>query len=133
MTDYFQGRSLKIVASNSPSYLEAEFGSWTAMVLDDAKGNVKVDLVKAKHGSYAHLRFSFSSEYFVGTLVTIFFVAATYIIYSMLAIPLLFALIVILVEVVFVIGIIGYSVSLTRRKFIEELNMFLQSAAPKRE
>ena len=29
--DYFNGRSMKIVASNSPSYVGAEFGSWVAL------------------------------------------------------------------------------------------------------
>lgn len=133
VADYFKGRGLRIVASDSPSYVNAEFGSWTSISLDNAKGEVKVDLVKAHRGSYANLHFDFSSEYLVGSSVTMFFVAATYIIYAMLEIPQLFALIVIFVEVIFVVGIIGYSVSLTRRKFIEEFNMFLQSLASNRE
>lgn len=133
MTDYFKGRGLKILTSNSPSYVKAEFGSWTSISLDNARGEVKVDLVKANRRSYANLHFNFSSEYLVAFAVTMFFVAATYVIYAMLEIPIWFALIVILVEIIFVVGIIGYSVSLTRRKFIEEFNMFLQSVASKRE
>jgi len=121
------------VASNSPSYVRAEFGSWTSISLDNAKGEVKVDLTKANRGSYANLHFSFSSEYLMGFAVTLFFAAATYIIYAILEIPIRFVLIVILFEVIFVVGIIGYSVSLTRRRFIEEFNMFLQSLASKRE
>ena len=46
MTDYFTGRGLRIVASDSPSYVNAEFGSWTSISLDNAKGEVRVDLVK---------------------------------------------------------------------------------------
>jgi len=133
MTDFFNGRGMRILTSNLPSYVKAEFGSWTSISLDNAKGEVKVDLAKANRGSYANLHFSFSSEYLMGSAVTMFFAAATYIIYVILEIPIRFALIVILVEVIFVVGTIGYSVSLTRRRFIEELNMFLQSLAPKRE
>ena len=131
--DYFKGRGLKIVASNSPSYVKAEFGSWTSISLDNAKGEVKVDLTKANRGSYGNLHFSFSSEYLVGSAVTMLFAAATYIIYAILEIPIWFALFVMSIEVIFVIGIIGYSVSLTRKKFIEEFNMFLQSLATKSE
>lgn len=131
--DYFKGRGLKIAASKSPSYVKAEFGSWTSISLDNAKGEVKVDLTKANRGSYANLHFSFSSEYLMGFAVTLFFAAATYIIYAIIEIPIGFALIVMSIEVIFVIGIIGFSVSLTRKKFIEEFNMFLQSLAPKRE
>jgi len=131
--DYFKGRGLKIVASNSPSYVKAEFGSWTSVSLDNTKGEVKVDLTKANRGSYANLHFSFSSEYLMGFVVTLFFAAATYIIYAIIEIPIWFALFVMLIEVIFVVGIIGYSVSLTRRRFIEGFNMFLQSLAPKSE
>jgi len=133
MTDYFNGRDMRILTSNSPSYVKADFGSWTSISLNNAKGEVKVDLAKANRGSYANLHFSFSSEYLVGSAVTMFFAAATYIIYAILEIPIWFALFVMLIEVIFVVGIIGYSVSLTRKKFIEEFNMFLQSLAPKSE
>ena len=131
--DYFNGRRMKILTSNPPSYIRAEFGSLASMSPDNSKGEVDISIVKRNGGSYVNLNFSFSLEYLAAFTVTIIGALIAYIIYTMLEIPFQFTLLVILVMVAFVVGIIGYSVSATRRKFIEEFNMFIQSLAPKRD
>ena len=131
--DYFNGRRMKVLTSNTPSYIRAEFGSLASMSLDNSKGEVEISIVKRNGGSYVNLNFSFSLEYLAAFTVTIIGALITYIIYTMLEIPFQFTLLVILVMVAFVVGIIGYSVSATRRKFVEEFNMFIQSLAPKKD
>lgn len=131
--DYFNGRPMKVIASNPPSYIKAEFGSWTAMVLDNAKGEVTARIVKRNGGSYANLNLSFALEYFSALLLTIVGAISTYIFYDLLRIPSMWALFVILIEVVMIWGIVRSSASLTRRKFIEEFNMFIQSVSAKKQ
>ena len=132
MTDYFKGRGMKILTSGSPSYIKAECGSWTSISFDNSKGEVEINVVKADGGSYTNLNFHFSLEYLAALAVTIIGLIAIYIIYTILEIPSSFALVVILVVAVLAIGITGYSVSLTRSKFIEEFNMFVQSLSAKK-
>jgi len=131
--DYFNGRPMKVVASESPSYIKVEFGSWTAMVLDNARGEVKARIAKRNGGSYANLNLSFALEYFAALLFTIVGAIATYLIYDTLRAPSTWALSVILLEVAMIWGIVGYSVSITRRKFMEEFNMFIQSLSAKKQ
>ena len=133
MTDYFKGRRMEILTSDSTSYIKAEFGSWVSTSLDNSKGKVEINLIKSNGASYANLNFDFSLEYLAALTVTIIGILITYIVYTMLEIPSLFTLFIILLIVIFVWGIIGLSVSLTRRRFMEEFNMFIQSLSTKKQ
>jgi len=54
---------MKILTSNPPSYIRAEFGSLASMSPDNSKGEVEISIVKRNGGSYVNLNFSFSLEY----------------------------------------------------------------------
>jgi len=132
LMDYFDGRQMKVKTSGSPSCIKAGFGSWTEMVLDNAKGEVTARIVKRDGGSDVNLDFDFALEYYPALLLTIAGVAATYMLYDLLRASPTYALLVMLIEVVMVWGIVVYSISLTKRKIIERLNTFIQSHATKR-
>ncbi len=131
LMDYFDGRHMKVKTSDPPSRIKAGFGSWTDMVLDNAKGEVTARIVKRNGGSDVNLDFDFALEYYPALLLTIAGVAATYMFYALLRVSPTWALSVMLIEVVVVWGIVLYSISLTKRKLLEGLNMFIQSLSTK--
>jgi len=133
LMDYFDGRRMKVKASGSPSCIKAGFGSWTDMVLDNAKGEVTARIVRKDGGSYVNLDFDFALEYYPALLLTIAGVATTYMLYDLLRVSPAWALSVMLIEVVVVWGIVLYSISLTKRKFLKGLNMFIQSLSTKKQ
>ena len=130
---YFDGRRMKVKTSDSPSCIKAGFGSWTDMVLDNAKGEVTARIVKRNGGSDVNLSFDFALEYYPALLLTIAGVAATYMLYDFLRASPTWALLMMLIEVVMVWGIVVYSISITKRKLIEGLNTFIQSQAKKKQ
>jgi len=133
MMDYFTGRHMKIPNSSSPSYIEAEFGSLITLSLDNAKGKAKLNVVKSNGGAYANLNLDFSLEYLAALILTIIGVLITYIYYTMLEFPFWYTLLIMLSIFILVWGLVGYSVTLTRRKIIEEFNMFIQSLASRKD
>jgi hypothetical protein len=148
--DYFTSRRIRILTSNSPSYIKAEFGSWTSMSLDKAKGKVEVKITEKNGGSYSNLNFSFFKEYLFALIIAIF---GTILICAIMwwratrDMPqinpadvgnFLFKVNLItfgLSVVMFVVtlGLVGYSTSLTRKRFIKELNTSLQSSSSKKD
>jgi hypothetical protein len=62
---------MKILSSNSPSYIRAEFGSWTSMSLDNAKGEVEAEIKERNGGCYSNLNFSFFKEYLFALIIAI--------------------------------------------------------------
>jgi hypothetical protein len=72
ITDYFASKRMKIVSSNPPSYIRAEFGSWTSISLDNAKGEVEAEITERNGGSYANLNFNFFKEYMSALMIAIF-------------------------------------------------------------
>lgn len=150
MMDYFTSKHMKIVTSNSPSYIRAEFGSWTSMSLDNAKGEVEVEITARNGGSYTNLNFSFFKEYLSALIIAILGTLFLCVVMWWRATRdvsrinpadvgnFLFKVSLITVglsAVMFVvaIGLVGYSTSITRRRFIEEFNMFIQSLPSKKE
>ena len=150
MMDYFTSKHMKIVTSNSPSYIRAEFGSWTSMSLDNANGEVEVEITGRNGGSYSNLNFSFFKEYLFALIIAIFgtlFLCAVMLWRatrdmsrinpadvgnSLLKINLItVGLSAIMFAIV--IGLVGYSTSLTRKRFIEEFNMSMQSLPSKKD
>ena len=69
--DYFTSKHMKILTSNSPSYIRAEFGSWTSMSLDNAKGEVEAEIKERNDGSYSNLNFSFFKECLFALIIAI--------------------------------------------------------------
>ena len=150
ITDYFASKRMKIVSSNPPSYIRAEFGSWTSISLDKAKGEVEVEITEGNGGSYSNLNFTFFKEYLFALLIAIFGTLILCVIMWWRATRdmsqinpadvgnFLFKVSLITVglsAVMFVvaIGLVVYSTSLTRRRFIEEFNMFIQSLPSKKD
>ena len=150
MMDYFTSKHMKIVTSNSPCYIRAEFGSWTSMSLNNAKGEVEAEIKERNGGSCTNLNFSFFKEYLFALIiaisVTLFLCVVmlwratrdTSRINSADVGSFLFKVSLITVglsAVMFVvaIGLVGYSTSITRRRFIEEFNMFMQSLPSKKD
>jgi hypothetical protein len=133
LMEYFDGRHMKVKTSDSPSRIKAGFGSWTDMVLDNAKGEVTARIVVRNGGSDVNLSFDFALEYYPALLLTIAGVAATYMLYALIRASSTWALLVMLIEVVAVWGIVIYSISLTKRKFVEGLNTFIQSRSTRKQ
>jgi len=143
LMDYFTGRRMRILMSHEPSYIRADLGSYVSMSLGHAKGEVEVNTVKRNGGCYVNLNFNFVKEYAVDGIVAIFLFSLIFgfgwwmISISGLRpwtrleiIPLfLWAT----VGFAIVMAIAGYNVSLTRRRFIEEFNMFVQSLSTKNQ
>lgn len=130
---YFERRGVVVVASDSPSYIRGVFGSWTEMVLDNAKGVVKAAIAEEDGGCCVSLGLSFAAEFFAAFLLTIGVGALTYFVYGMLWLSSMWTLLVILVEAVVIWGIVGYSARLTKRKFMKECNTFIQSLSAKKQ
>jgi len=150
LLNYLKSKNMRIIASNSPSYVRAEFGSWTSMSLDNANGEVEAEIREKNGGSHAHLDFSFLKEYLVALIVAIFGILFLCVIMwwrvnsdlprinpaevgnFLLKINLVtFGLSAVLFAVV--IGLVAYSTSLTRKRFVEEFNMFVQSLSSKKD
>jgi len=144
LMDYFTSKRMKIIASNSPSYIRAEFGSWTSMSLDNAKGEVEAEIKERNGGSYSNLNFSFFKEYLFALVIAISVTLLLCVVMWWRAARdmsrinpadvgnFLFKVSLITVGLaavmfVVVIGLVVYSTSITRRRFIEEFNMFMQS------
>jgi hypothetical protein len=145
--DYFKGRNMKIIASNSPSYIKAEFGSWFSMYPGNAKGNVEVKLVKRNGGTYVNPNFSFLLYYLIGLIIAVIaaLILSVFVEWLAIANPLNRELgdfpaiapwlalgqsgLVICIALL----LLGYDASKTRRNFIEEFNIFVQSLASKKE
>jgi small-conductance mechanosensitive channel len=144
ITDYFASKHMKIVTANPPSRIRAEFGSWTSLSLDNAKGEVEVEITKSNSGSCTNLAFRFRKEHLVAWIIAIF---ATVILCVIMwwransdisqinpANTSNFILRVSLITfglsaVIFVaaIGLVLYSTSATRKRLIEEFSLFIQS------
>ena len=140
VSDYFTERRMKILTSDSPSYIRAELGAWGELSLGNAYGEVKTNIQRTDGGSRVNFSFSFRKEYLLGLtgaiiIATLFYVTASIV---MLGVPraisetksLVNALIYsgILLIFVLVMGGSFYDASVTRRKFIEEFVMFIQSS-----
>jgi uncharacterized Tic20 family protein len=150
ITDYFASKHMKIVSSNPPSHIRAEFGSWTSISFDNAKGEVETEITERNGGSYTNLNFNFFKEYLFALIIAISVTLLLCVIMWWRATTdmprinpadmgnLLFKVSLITVglsAVMFVvaIGLVVYSTSLTRRKFIEEFSMFMQSLPSKKD
>ena len=131
LLDYLKLRGVVIVRSDSSSFIRGVFGSWSQMVLDNAKGVVKVTVADEDGGCSVGLGLSFASEFFAALVLTIVVGLLTYFIYGMLDLSSMWTLFVILVEAVIIWGIVGYSARLTKRKFMKEFNTFIQSHSAK--
>ena len=132
--DYFTGRHFKVHTSNPPSYIKAEFGSWISFETSgNAKGEVEANLVKRNSGSYINLDLSFGKEYITNAMMLVVAVSVTLVIFDGLGFDFPFILSMLLFEVAILLGFVGYAVSKTRRRIIEEFNMFIQSLASKKD
>jgi len=132
--DYFAGRHFKVHTSNAPSYIKAEFGSWISVETSgNAKGEVEANIVNRSSGSYVNLDLSFGKEYIANAMMLVVAVSVTLVVFEGLGFDFPFILSMLLFEVAVLLGFVGYAVSKTRRRIIEEFNMFIQSLSSKRE
>jgi len=142
LMDYFGGRRMKILTSNPPSYIRAEYGSWTSVSSGNAKGEVEANISKRNGGSYVILNLNFLKEYLMALIAAIIGALFIYGVMWWLVIvnPLqrtidpvewnFHAIIVVLLYLALSIGYLGYNTLLTRRRLMDEFNMFAQSLRP---
>jgi len=146
--DYFSGRRMRILTSNPPSYIRVECGSWVSFSFQgNAKGEIEVNVTKRNSGSYINFNFNFFKEYMGDFLLAIIGALFVYVFLQWILSSLYpsdfvrsfqgaFSLILlggIVLLFALVMGLAGYATSLTRRRFIEEFNMFAQSLSTKKE
>jgi ABC-type Fe3+ transport system permease subunit len=120
------------------------------MSLDNAKGEVEVEIKERNGGSYSNLNFSFFKEYLPALIIAIFGTLLLCVVMwwratrdmsrinpadvgNFLIKTSLITVGLSAVMFVVVIGFVGYSIALTRRRFIEEFNMFMQSLPSKKD
>lgn len=135
ITDYLKGRHMKIVESEANAHIEAEFGSIWSLSPRNEKGIVEIQIVDREKGSLINITLDFSSTIILAAAVTIstatvLFSFLTHISRmdayrsALLAFGLLPALL---------LGTAAYSFSATRKKILEEFNMFVQSLYSKKD
>lgn len=149
MMDYFTGRRDKILVSLKPSLVRAETGSWFSLSRGTAKGEVQTTITKRKSRSYVNFNFDFTKEYVAGFIVAIIGAIACSLLISYVARIMFsgypswnagntwFAVNLISIGSMILIVTVGMAleasgVSLTKRRFIEEFNMFAQSLQTKK-
>jgi uncharacterized membrane protein len=132
--DYFNGRRMKILSSNSPSYIRAKFGKVLALETSgNAKGEAKTNIMKRNGGSYVNLDLDFFEYYLTSFVATAIFAVVAVIIYQMLELPFWLSLIILPTMALVALVGAGYSVSNTRKRITQEFNMFIQSLASKKD
>jgi len=148
IVDYFRVRRMKILDSSSPSYIRAEFGSWTSISPDNARGEVEVEIKGKNGGSYANLSLRFLKEFVAALIIAVFGTLLLCILMwwrvmrdsaridpadmgnFLFRVNLVtFGLSAILFAVT--VGLVAYSTSVTRQRFVRELSAFVQSLAAK--
>ena len=145
LMDYFTERRIRILASNSPSCIRVEFGSWSSFSLSNSKGAAEVSVTKRNGGSHITFNFSFFKDYLadflVATIGALMFYAFLQWLWSLSFSPNdvnsrialnLFSFGMILLLFAFTLGIAAYSTSLTKKRFIDEFNIFAQSLPTKK-
>ena len=146
LMDYFGERRFRILVSDSPSYIRVGIGSWMSFSLESAKGEAEVNVTKRNGGSYVNLNFNFFKDYMADFLTAIIGAILVYAvpqwIVSLIAGDFVrwfqsrgFNLIFLGLSIVFfslAMILAGYSTSLTRKRFIDEFNIFAQSLQPKK-
>lgn len=140
VADFFEGRRMEILSSSSPSFVKARFGSWTSVSFDNAVGVVETKIAKKDGGSYLNLHFGFRGEYLV-VLVSTIVLASIFFVFALaqalakrgdFLLGMMWTTLIVSIFFVFSGTIVAYSTSKTRRRIIEEFNMFMQSLASKK-
>ena len=131
LMDYFSRKQAKILSCHEPSIIRLEFGSFVSWATGNKKGKVNFTIIKRNGSSYVNLNFDFSTTYGLGlilALITAIFVFAIgLMMYGSLTHTMIILGLMALLDFVFVMAIIDYSVSDTEEKFLNELNNFLSS------
>lgn len=142
--DYLTSRHMAVLSSDPPAHIRARFGQWISMSFDNGRGDVEVHTVEKNGGSYINLNFDFKNHYTVYLISSIIVAIIVYGAASWIAnqraaslrlslmsanlLNLSIALIVFLLTM----ALSGYEAQQTRRKFIQEFNMFIQSLASRK-
>ena len=136
VSDYFTKKRMRISTFDSPSYIRAELGAWGELSLGNAYGEVETSIVKRESRSHVNFNLSFRKEYLLGLTSSIIITILFYVIISIVILKfpetnqsLINTLVYSGILLIFVLIMGGslYDASATRRKFIEEFNMFIRS------
>lgn len=149
--DYFVGRHYKILVSNSPSLIRAEFGSYLALTFSNvtAKGEIDASITNKNGGSCVSFNFNFTKGYIAGFISAILGALLCYVgafwvgSFNLSNVPswaiedawrMFNTIMISVMSFLFVVlmSLEGYYVSKTRKRFIEEFNMFAQSLPVKK-
>lgn len=149
LMDFFKGRRYGILASDQPNLIRADIGSYWSWSRENARGQVETLITERDGGSYINLHFNFVKEYLTGlaassvgaiVLVMLGFIignnnvgslspssSAGYWLFVYGAVA--FGIILIFMATM---GIEGSHVSITKKRVIDEINMFVQSLQARR-
>lgn len=143
VTEYLTKRRMKIVASMPPSYVKAEFGSWSFLseLAPYPKGEIEANIQGRDAGSDVSFIFDFSNEYlriFLEALLTTALIWIFFLVYSTVN-PLGTALrfsegiapvtLVTVALVAFEVAVYSLRISLTRKNLIKGFNHFIRSSS----
>jgi len=144
VTDYLTSRHMKVLSSQPPTHIRARFGQWISLSFGNGRGDVEVHTVAKNGGSYINLNFNFKNLYTVYLTISIIGAIIVYGALSWIASqraaalrlsPMntnLLNLIIALFSFALIMALSGYEAQQTRRKFIQEFNMFIQSLATRK-
>ena len=148
--DFFSERQMKVLESTPHHYIMVGFGSWTSLSFGSGKGEVEVDIEKKDGGSRVSLDFDFSINYVVYFLIAI---VSAFIVYAVLSsfvnawasgignfliredyLSKANLYIISGTLILFFLGILVsvIEVSMTRKRFMREFNLFAKSLTSKR-
>ena len=110
------------------------------MSFDNAPGEVEFNLTRRNGGSYVRLNFNFNKLYILTFAVLVALAAILYMLtmIDLSSVPIeqlarasefhsLWSLLIWSVGSLFIIGFIGYNISVTRKRIVEEFSRFIQS------
>ena len=149
LMDYFTGRRDKILVSTPPSLVRVEVGAYWSWSRGHAKGEAEATITKRNGGSYVNFNFDFTKEYVSGFVVAVIGAVACYFLVSYVARIMLLdyqswntgsiwsavnlvAIGGMFMIIAVVMALEGSSVSITKKRFIDEFNMFAQSLPTKK-
>ncbi len=127
LVKYFVGRRLKILSLHKPSHIKVEIGKLFSLWFGEALGVVDINIMKLGNHSLVNLYFNFLREYISGLILSIL-LSFILTIYGLLIDAPWDAVLLLAITVFAIVMLLeGYNVAVTRKKFVEELSLFVQS------
>jgi len=134
VSDYLNGKHMRILKSEANNCIEAEFGSIWSLSPSNEKGIAEIQIVKGNEGSLVNVKLDFSSTVVLALAVT---AMTAIILFSFLmnilrmdVYPSVFVAFGLLPALL--LATAAYSFSVTRKGFLEDFRIFMQSVQSKK-